>query len=58
MQPFERNCQELCVIQKTRSAAVTLLKMLTERKLWTGKCVDHYRHFQHTLTENECKTKT
>jgi len=54
MQPFERNCQELCVIQKTRSAAVTLLKMLTERKLWTGKCVDHYRHFQHTLTENEC----
>jgi len=26
MQPFERDLQELCVIQKTRQAAVTLLK--------------------------------
>jgi len=26
MQPFERDRQELCVIQKTRQAAVTLLK--------------------------------
>jgi len=26
MQPFERDRQELCVIQKTRQAAITLLK--------------------------------
>jgi len=26
MQPFERDRQDLCVIQKTRQAAVTLLK--------------------------------
>jgi len=26
MQPFERDRQELCVIQTTRQAAVTLLK--------------------------------
>jgi len=26
MQPFERDRQELCVVKKTRQAAVTLLK--------------------------------
>jgi len=31
MQPFERDRQELCVIQTTRQAAVTLLK---KSKCW------------------------
>jgi len=36
MQPFERDRQELCVIQKTRHAAVTLLK---KSKCWlTENC--------------------
>jgi len=38
MQSVERDRQELCVIQKTRQAAVTLLKMLNERKLRAEKC--------------------
>jgi len=37
MQLFERDRQELRVIRKTSEAADTLLKMLTERKLWTEK---------------------
>ena len=58
MQPFERDRQELCVIQKiTRQAAVTLLKILTERKLWTERCVGQDRHFQPMLIESEWKTK-
>ena len=39
MNLFERDRQELCVMQKTKLAAVTLVKMLTERKLWAEKCV-------------------
>jgi len=31
MQPFERDSQELCVVKKTRQAAVTLLK---KSKCW------------------------
>jgi len=31
MQPFERDRQELSIIQKSKKAAVTLLKMLTEK---------------------------
>jgi len=31
MQPFEKDPQKLCVIQKTRGPAITLLKMLTEK---------------------------
>ena len=57
MQPFERDRQELCVIQKTRYAAVTLLKMLTERKLRVQKCIGRDRHFQPMLIESECNTK-
>jgi len=60
MQPFERDRQELCVIQKTRLAAVRLLKsvkMLTDRKLWAQKCVGQDRHFQPMPTESECNTK-
>jgi len=57
MQPFERDRQELCVTQKTKQAAVALLKMSTERKLWAKKCVGEDRHFQPMLNESVCKTK-
>ena len=57
MQPFERDRQEQCVIQKTRQAAATLLKMWTERKLWTEKCAGQDRGFQPMLSESECETK-
>ena len=60
MQPFERDRQELCVIQKNEASCSYVaqkVKMLTERKFRAEKCVGQDRHFQPILTESECKKK-
>jgi len=60
VQPFERDRQELCVIQKNEASGSYVAqkaKMLTDRKLWAKKCVGQDRHFRPMLIESECKTK-
>ena len=59
MQPFERDRQERCVIQKRGKLQYVAqkVKMLTDRKLWAEKCIGQDRHFQPMLIESECKTK-
>jgi len=59
MQPFKRDRQELCVIQKEVSCSYITqkVKMLSDRKLWAKKCVGQDWHSQPMLTESQYKTK-
>jgi len=60
MQPFKRDRQELCVIQKNEASCSYVaqkVKMLIDRKLWIKKCIGQDRHFQPMLIESECKAK-
>jgi len=60
MQPFERDRQELCVIQKNEASCSYVaqkVKMLTDRKLWAERCVGQDRHFQPMLIESGWMTK-